>query len=132
MQLLNYNRIEPNNSFSYIRWKGCNFAFGEYAILNFYDFTHHVEVIDSELSWANNGIYNLSSTNSSANNYIYSGLYIHDIGLRESNYDSDAHGIGIQGGHSGLIDNNLIERAGSGITLYTFTNQELKNTCWAI
>jgi len=47
----------------------------------------------------------------------------HAVGL----YDLDAHGIGIQGGHGNIVESNEIYNCGSGVTLYAFTNQEMKD-----
>jgi PKD repeat protein len=112
----------------HITWIGCTLAYGEHSVLRFYDNCHYMQVINCDLSWAGNGIYNISSTNNAPSYYKYSGNIIHDIGVRASTQNSDAHGIGIQGGHDGLIEDNYIYNCGSGVTLYTFTNQELKNT----
>jgi len=42
--------------------------------------------------------------------------------------NGDAHGIGIQGGNNNIIEKNIIENSGTGITLYAYSQQELKNT----
>lgn len=129
LTLFNPARIEPiGPRASHIRWEGCTLAYGEHAILDFYDGMHYIEVINCELSWASNGIYNISVTNDAPSHYRYIGNHIHDIGVRESNRNRDAHAIGIQGGVNGLIEGNKIERCGSGPLLFAFTDQRLQNT----
>jgi PKD repeat protein len=87
-----------------------------------------MEVIDCDLSWAGNGIYNISNTNNSPSYYLFKGNRIYNIGVRSTTRNSDAHAIGIQGGIGGTIEDNVCFKAGSGITLYAFTNQVLRNT----
>ena len=113
---------------SHIRWEGCTIAYGEHSLLSFRDGQDYMEVINCDLSWASNGIYNISTTNNAPSYYRYKGNYIHDIGVRPINYNSDAHAIGIQGGHDGVIEDNIIKNCGTGPLLYAFTSQELKNT----
>lgn len=117
--------FQPAN---HIRWEGCTLAYGEHSLITFFNNSDYMEVIDCDLSIARNGIYTISAINDAPSNYTFSGNYIHGIGVRETNQNSDAHGIGIQGGHDGLIEKNYIVNAGNALLLYTFQNQELTDT----
>ena len=128
LKFYNPYRFLWGESANHIRWEGCTLAYGEHSLVSLFDNSDYMEVINCELSWASNGIYTISGTNNAPSNYLFKGNYIHDIGVRESTQNSDAHGIGIQGGHDGVIEDNIIENCGSGPLLYAFTNQELKNT----
>jgi PKD repeat protein len=112
----------------HIRWEGCTLAYGEHSLLPFGDGCHYMEVIRCDLSWAGNGIYNISNTNISPSYYLYRGNTIHDIGVRPETQNSDAHAIGIQGGMGGVVEDNTCYNCGSGVTLYAFAAQDLKNT----
>ena len=121
-------RIDPITAkATHIRWKGCKLSYGEHSLLAFRDGMHHMEVINCELSWAANGIYNISTTNDAPSHYRYIGNHIHHIGVRPSTRNRDAHAIGIQGGANGVIEGNRIEHCGSGPLLYAFTKQDLKD-----
>lgn len=132
----NPSRIDPNARLSHVRWEGCRLSYGMHSLLAFNGANDFIEIINCELSWAGNGIYNIQQNwqggdeeiNKTTTNYVYKNNHIHHIGSREVNYNSDAHAIGIQGGYNGVIEGNIIEECGSGIALYAFTNQELKNT----
>lgn len=113
---------------THIRIEGNKFFYGEYWMFGVFDGMDYIEILDNEIAWAGNGIYNVSQTNNAPSYYNYSRNYFHDIGVRASSRNSDAHAIGIQGGHDGIIDGNIIENSGSGPLLYSFLNQELKNT----
>lgn len=119
--------IKSSTSVTNIRWEGCKMIYGAHSLFSFYDGQNNMEIINCDLSWASNGIYFISSSNNSPNNYLIKGNYIHEIGVRKTNQNSDAHCIGIQGGENGIIEKNILENAGTGITLYAFTEQKLKN-----
>ena len=112
----------------HIRWEGCALSYGRHSFITLFDNSDYMEVINCELSWAANGIYTISGTNNAPSNYLFKENYIHDIGVRASTQNSDAHAIGIQGGHNGLIEKNYIVNAGNALLLYTAYNQELTNT----
>jgi PKD repeat protein len=112
----------------HISWEGCTLSYGEHSLLPFGDNCHYMEVIDCDLSWTGNGIYTISETNSSPSYYLFKGNRIHHIGVRPTTQNGDAHAIGIQGGTGGTIEDNVCYKAGSGVTLYAFTNQVLRNT----
>jgi hypothetical protein len=128
LKLMNPTRIDPNDRPSHIRWQGCTLAYGEHSLLGFWYATHYMQVVDCDLSWASNGIYNISDTNEAPSYYLYKGNHIHEIGVRPVNQNSDAHAIGIQGGRNGIIEDNFIENCGTGPLLYAFEGQELVNT----
>ncbi len=119
----------------YITWENCKLTYGmKNALLSISDGNDYMKVIDCELSYARNGIYNQSNTNNAPKNYLYKGNYIHDIGTQTwLQVTNDNHGIGIQGGNHlvnevGIIEDNIIERVGSGIALYVNMSQDIKNT----
>jgi len=128
LKFYNPYRFLWGESANHIRWEGCKLTYGEHSLISLFDNSDYMEVINCELSWAGNGIYNISSTNNAPSNYLFKGNYIHDMGVRESTQNGDAHAIGIQGGHDGVIEDNICENCGSGPLLYAFTNQEIKNT----
>ncbi len=115
-------------SMSHINFEGCKFSYGEHFILEFGDNCDYNKVIDCELAWAGNAIYTISTTNDAASYYLFQGNYIHDIGVRAIQQNSDAHSIGIQGGIGGVIENNICVNCGTGPLLYAYTNQELRDT----
>ena len=112
---------------THIRFEGNKFLYGELNMFALTDGSDYIEIIDNDIGWATNGIYNISSTNNSPSYYNFSGNYIHDIGVRPSQQNEDNHAIGIQGGHDGVIDGNFIERTGTGPLLYAYAYQILKN-----
>ncbi len=132
---INFQRIvgyNPSNPPSHLTWDHCNLSYGTHSLIWVFNGMNYMKVLNSELSWAGNGIYTISTPstgdmNSAPSYYEFSGNYIHDMGVRDFNYNSDAHGIGIQGGHDGLIEGNIFENCGTGVTLYTYTGQELKD-----
>ena len=114
---------------NHIRFEGCRFFYGEGFMLRVNIGNHYFEVIDSEIAWAGNGIYNIcddDATNCPCN-YRYIGNYIHDIGNRPGNANEDAHSIGIQGGSNGWIEGNFTERTGTGPLMYAATTQVMTN-----
>lgn len=126
-----YFTRSPSDSMGYanhLRWQGCKLAYGEYILLSFRDNEDYMEVINCDLSWSGCALYTVSTTNNAPSYYLFKGNYIHDIGVRPAHQNGDAHSIGIQGGHDGIIEDNVIENCGTGPLLYAFTNQELKNT----
>jgi hypothetical protein len=104
-----FHRANDNHYVQYVRWQGCTIWYGEVELLGFKGGSHHVEVIDCDLAWAGIGLGNgTSDDGGTCYAYTYSGNTIHDIGVRPSTQNTDAHGIGIQGGHDGLIEKNTI------------------------
>ena len=113
----------------HMKWDGCTSWYGKYAMITLYDNCNYFDVRNCDIGWAGNGIYNISNTDNGApDNYIFKDNYIHDVGITNFNRNNDEHGIGIQGGHDGLIEGNHLQRCGNSILLYAFTDQELRNT----
>ncbi len=130
--LYNPGRIERSAKLSHVNWVNCKMSYGMHSLLTFVGENDHIKVINCELSWAGNGIYNIQQDwqtkdeiNKTTNNYVYKDNHIHHIGVRKVNHNQDAHAIGIQGGRNGLVDGNVIEYSGSGIVLYAYTEQVL-------
>jgi len=119
--------LSSSNPSSHLRWENCKFSIGESRMFSWFDNCHYNEIINCDISGAGNGIYLISGTNNAPSNYLIKGNKIHDIGIRPSVQNSDAHCIGVQGGSNGIIEDNECYNAGSGVTLYAFTNQEMKN-----
>ena len=86
------------------------------------------KILNCEIAHAGNGIYTISNEANGISDYSFNYNYIHDIGVRDSLQNGDAHAIGIQGGENGEIIGNVINNCGSGVTLYAYTFQTLKNT----
>ena len=120
--------LAVNETPTYLRFEGCKFFYGEGYMFYVRDGMDYLEILDSEIAWAGNGIYHITTTNEAPSYYNYSRNYFHDIGVRTSNQNSDAHPIGIQGGTEGTINFNNINNCGTGPLLYTDQNQELTNT----
>jgi hypothetical protein len=116
-----------NNDAHHLRWQGCTVWYAGY-LFPLFDGCHYMEVIDCDIAHAGNGIYIISNTNNAASYCTFKGNVIHDIGVRASQQNGDAHGVGIQGGHDNIIEDNYFYNCGTTICLYAFTNQELKNT----
>lgn len=115
---------------THMTWKGCTLWYGEHSLITPLPGCHHWKVIDCDIAYASGGgIYSIhygsGESLKNASHYVFSGNTIHDIGVRMQT--SDAHGIGVQGGNSGVIERNLIYNCGTGITLYSFTFTEMKN-----
>jgi len=119
-------RVDGGESHSHIKLDGCTLWYGEGILLRLGNGCNYNEIVNCDIAWAENGIYTTSTTNSAPSYYLFKGNTIHDMGIRI--VDSDAHAIGIQGGHDGIIEDNYMYNCGTGVTLYAFTNQELKNT----
>ncbi len=123
--------VQKNRDADYITWNGNTFIFGDHSFIAPWSGNDGLQVINSEMSRASNAIYTISApddVNPGASDYIFSGNYIYDIGNEPRTYHVDAHGIGIQGGDNGLIENNLLIDCGSSVALNTEPNQELTNT----
>ena len=128
LRLLNvFGFCQPSWTVSDVEWNNCIFLYGDYFILRFYDTQHNMRIINCEIGWGGNGIYCISTTNDAPRNFVIRGNYIHDIGVRRLNQNSDAHAIGTQGLCDALIEHNVCENTGTGISLYAFTHQEMKN-----
>jgi len=128
IKFYNFNRIcspDHNHQMSYITFDGCTLMYGMHSIIWLWDNMHYIKILNCEIAWAQNGIYFISTSNNAPSNYLIKGNYIHDIGIVHRY--QDAHGIGIQGGTNGIIEDNVIERAGTGVTFYAFTDQVMKD-----
>ena len=125
-----YRFLRPGvtDTAAFIRWEGCTMWYGEHSIICANANCDGFEVIDCNLAWASNGIYNITNTNDYPADYVYRGNKIHDIGVRPSTQNNDAHAIGVQGSNNGLIEDNYIYNCGNAILLYAFTNQTFTNT----
>jgi len=102
-------------------WDGCTLQYGDdYGLIVAWAEYDNFEVKNCTLAWAKNGIYTVSDgpVNNAPDNYVFSGNTIHDMGVRLTDQGTDAHGIGIQNGVGGLVEDNYIYNCGSGITLY--------------
>jgi len=94
---------------------------------------HRWTVRNCELAYAANGVYSIASSpehaHLSPNALTVENNYIHDIGdTGHGNFrDTDAHAVGIQGGSNHLIQNNLIERTGSSIVLFSGRGQVMRD-----
>jgi len=115
---------------SHLRWEGCVFAYAGSDMFYFMTGSDYMEVVNCDLSWAKNGImcWELSDQNKTGPRYFtLSGNVIHDIGVRPSQQNGDAHGIWVNGGVGGIIEDNEIYNCGSGITFYTLGGQVSTN-----
>ena len=127
-QRVNY-MIFYDQTGSYLRWEGGDYKYAKYALFSLGENHHHIEIYDCSIHYAKNGIYAATpSMTGGVYNCTFHGNTIYDCGIAEGIYDSDAHGIGVQGGHDNVIEDNEIYNCGTGITLYAFTNQPMKNT----
>jgi PKD repeat protein len=128
-----HNTYYNENYCSYVRWEGCDFKWEHEYMMALGGYTasdrfHHIEVINCEMSYAENGIYTIGDTDYAPTDCVFRGNRIHDMGVLPGMSSTDAHGIGIQGGNNNIIENNEIYNCGTGITCYAFTNQRLTNT----
>lgn len=110
-----------------IEWNGCTVFYGDHFLLKFFDHQHRMSIINCEIGWAGNGIYLISTTDDSPRDFVVRGNYIHDIGVRPSSQNSDAHAFGAQGLRNALIEDNVCENTGTGISFYAWTDQEAKD-----
>jgi len=93
------------------------------------DGSDYITIVNNEIGWKSNGIYTTSSSNTGSPSYYnFSNNYIHNIGIKPSTRNGDAHCVGIQGGRGGVIKDNYCYNVGTGPGLYAFTNQELRDT----
>ncbi|MEW6265923.1 MAG: right-handed parallel beta-helix repeat-containing protein [Thermodesulfobacteriota bacterium] len=131
LKMFNFFRIsgiKPVSPPSNITWQGCTLTHGEHSIIWLYDGMDNMKVIDCELAWAGNGIYNISSTlDKAASNYHFKGNYIHDMGVREATQNNDGHCVGAQGGRNGIIEDNVCVNCGTGPLIYTGASQIATN-----
>lgn len=122
------NWSNPFDTFNNITWDGVTMSHGEQALVSLYTGNNYCIVQNCTLYEAENGIYTVSGGSTAGpNNCTFKNNTIYDIGVREWTYDLDAHGIGVQHGHSHLIEGNLIYNCGSGITFYAYTNGILRD-----
>ena len=119
-----HERFVDRGTANHLRWDGCTTAFLSFT---FWDNQDYMEILNSEIAYTDNAIYNISDTNSAPSYYRYAGNTIHDIGVRAADQNGDSHGIGIQGGHDGIIEDNYLYNCGNTILLYAFKDQECKN-----
>jgi len=114
---------EPGG-YSNIRFENCVFwyaaSYGD--PLNYHSSNyHHIEVVGCDIAWGVGGV----NFDGGAGIFTISRNLIHDIGVRESTWNSDAHGISAQKPFDSVIENNEVYNCGTGITFY---NGEL-GTC---
>jgi hypothetical protein len=112
---------------THITFDGCTIMYGTRILMRMYNGSDYFKILNCELAWAGNGLYTISLDNNAPSNYLFKGNHIHDIGVRKSTWDADAHAIGIQGGFNGIIEDNYIERCGTGPLLYCYANQSIGN-----
>ena len=116
---------------THITYDGCTMLYGTSRMIGiqYYNGNDAWDVINCEIAHAGNAIYTMTGgdARSGVSDFNFSNNHIHDIGIRESFRNGDAHAIGLQGGENGTISGNLIERCGTGPLLYAFSNQELKD-----
>ena len=120
-----HERFINQGTANHLRWDGCTIAYHDFL---FWDNQHYMEILTCDISWSANAIGTSSSGNNAPSYYRIAGNTIHDVGVRPSQQNTDAHAIGIQGGHDGIIEDNYCYNCGNVILLYAFRNQELKNT----
>ena len=100
----------------------------EYYGFGFFGNCYNITIDNCTLQWGGNGVYFVHQNSDDAPyTSTVKDCTIHNIGTRASQYNGDAHGIGVQGGHDNLFENNHIYDAGTGITFFTYTDQEQKN-----
>lgn len=108
----------------HVRFQNVDIRYGEGYLMHVGRNVQNLELIDSELSWGENGVYTTSTAqdpNWTANNLVVRGNYIHDIGVRAHN--GDAHCVGVMGGHGGVVEDNICANAGSGVTIHAWNGQ---------
>jgi len=132
-QYITFKNIDfymPNFSmtnFSYIRWEGCKLWYNHLVIR---DGCHDIEIIDCDIAHSKGGI-SIQDTAPSGIDTPYNitvrGCYIHDIGVYPIKQNTDAEGIGVNGGDDLTIENNEFYNCGSAFTCYPYENQTSKN-----
>jgi len=114
---------------AYVTIDGCRCWYGGAFLFNIgrvEGSNHHFTINNCDIAYARNGIgFTTSAPGDDVHDYIISNNYIHDIGIIES--DSDAHGIGGNATHNGLIENNEFYNCGSAITFYHYWFQNSYN-----
>ncbi len=117
--------VSSNMAFTHCRWDGCTIWRDG---IRFYKGQDYNEVISCDIGWCGNGVYGIDKSNEGgANHILIKGNHFHDIGVLSYQQNSDEHAVGVQGGTGWIIEDNYIERCGSGPLLYAFTNQRLTN-----
>ncbi|MDH7513965.1 MAG: PKD domain-containing protein [Clostridiales bacterium] len=120
----------PGNYYSHVTFDGCKIYYGcdGKANIRVNGGGSDIKIRNCELAYGNNGFYSISITGyNPVDNWEVSNSVIHDMGTRSATQDIDAHGIGIQGGNNAIVENNYIYNCGSGITLYSGVNTDMKN-----
>ena len=121
--------ISSNQNYSHIRWDGCTFAWSPGDAIRFFKDQDYNEILNCDIGWCANGVYGIDDSNTGgANHILIKGNYFHDIGSLDEHQNSDEHAVGMQGGTDWIIEENYIEKCGSGPLIYAFTNQLLTNT----
>ncbi len=112
----------------HLRWDGCKIAWERNYGISFWKGQDYNEVVNCDIGWCGNGVYGIdNSDEGGANHIVIKDNHFHDIGVLPEQQNSDEHAIGLQGGTGWIIEDNYIERCGSGPLLYAFTNQRLTN-----
>ena len=116
---------------SHITWDGCSVKYGYQAFISPTYGNDYWTIRNCDLQWGGAGVYSVTTslgdgTSAGADYLTVEYSYIAHMG-RFQHYNGDAHAIGIQGGHNDLIQYNVMEDCGSAVTLYNYTNMEMKN-----
>jgi len=117
------------NNISYITWQNCKLWYGEHSLIEYYS-GDHITIQDCDIAWGKNGIYVTSNGNSEdyiSTNGLISGNYIHDIGFRASQQNTDAHSVGTQAVDNFIIEKNYSYNCGTGPTIYAYAIQTPQN-----
>jgi len=113
---------------AYVKWEGCKLWYAEHSTIDFRDASHHIEFINCDIAWAQNGIVlaeNIDGGGNPPHDFIFRGNYFHDIGVRTT--DLDAHGIAGQGSYNWVIENNEFYNCGTGPLFYAYQNTSIRN-----
>ncbi len=112
----------------HLRWDGCKIAWEKSYGITFWKGQDYNEVVNCDIGWCGNGVYGIDNTDEGGANFILvQNNHFHDIGVLPEHQNSDEHAVGLQGGTGWIIEDNYIERCGSGPLLYAYTNQRLTN-----
>ncbi|KYK26816.1 hypothetical protein AYK26_04485 [Euryarchaeota archaeon SM23-78] len=113
----------------HIRWENCTLWYASHSIMGFRNKNHHIEMINNDIAWAQNGIgFSVDPVDSPdvPHHITFSNNTIHHIAQRIC--DGDAHAIWGQGSRDIIIENNIMYNTGTGITFYNWDYQQsMKN-----
>jgi len=129
LNLTAYVYMWSYNNISYITWENCKLWYGEHSLIKYYS-GDHITIQGCDIAWGNNGIYVISNGNSEdyiSTNGLISGNYIHDIGVRDSQQNADAHSVGTQAVDDFIIEKNYSYNCGTGPTIYAYAAQTPQN-----